>query len=138
MQVTVVAPAGNVDPEGGLHTATQARPSFPFFFLEPVPLHGQLSVTVGAGYVTTAEHWFGSVACVMLAGQVIAGGCVSLTVTVKVQDDELPDKSLTMQVTVVVPVGKNEPEAGEQDGVPTSLGQLSVAVAFGYVTTAPH
>jgi hypothetical protein len=34
VQVTVVIPAGNVDPEGGLHTA-----------LSP----GQLSVVVGAG-----------------------------------------------------------------------------------------
>lgn len=49
----------------------------------------------------------------MLAGQVIEGGCVSLTVTVKVQVAVLPDESDTVQVTVVVPFGKKEPEAGE-------------------------
>ena len=65
----------------------------------------------------------------MFAGHVTVGACVSLTVTVNEQLLELPDASLTLQVTVVVPGVKNEPEAGEQDGVPTP-GQLSVAVAF--------
>jgi hypothetical protein len=48
----------------------------------------------------------------MLAGQVIAVGCVSLTVTVNAQ---LTDSA--EQVTVVVPFGKNDPDAGEQVGV---------------------
>ena len=52
-----------------------------------------------------------------------------MTVTVNVQLAELPDASLTVHVTVVVPVGNVEPEAGVHDGVPTP-GQLSVAVAF--------
>jgi hypothetical protein len=64
----------------------------------------------------------------MLAGQVMAGGCVSLTVTVNWQVAELPEASLTEQLTVVVPFGNVEPEAGLQAGVPTP-GQLSVAVA---------
>lgn len=50
----------------------------------------------------------------MLAGHVIVGGCVSLIVTVKVQDGP----ALAVQVTVVVPFGKNEPEAGAQVTVP--------------------
>ena len=62
-----------------------------------------------------------------LAGQVIEGGCVSLTVTVKLQLAELFEASLTEQVTVVVPFGKKEPEAGEQVGAPTP-GQLSLTV----------
>lgn len=62
---------------------------------------------------------------------------MSLTVTVNEQLFVLPDWSLTLQVTVVVPTGKNEPDEGEQEGVPTP-GQLSLAVAFEYVTTAPH
>jgi hypothetical protein len=63
--------------------------------------------------------WFG--------GQVMLGSCVSLTVTVKLQVARLPDESVTLQVTVVVPLGKNEPEAGEQTGVP-GVAQLSVTV----------
>ena len=50
----------------------------------------------------------------MFAGHVIVGGCVSLTVTVKVQLGPL----VVVQVTVVVPFGKNEPDAGEQVTVP--------------------
>jgi hypothetical protein len=66
----------------------------------------------------------------MLAGQVIVGGCVSLTVTVNVQ----LGPAVVVQVTVVVPTGKNDPEAGEQDTFP----QVPVVVGLGYVTTAPH
>ena len=67
--------------------------------------------------------------CVTFDGQVIEGACVSLTVTVNEQLAGLPDASLTVQVTVVVPVLKVVPDAGVQTGVPTP-GQLSVAVAF--------
>ena len=38
--------------------------------------------------------------------------------------------SATVQVTVVVPTGKNEPEAGVQTGAPTP-GQLSETVGAG-------
>jgi len=62
---------------------------------------------------------------------------VSLTVTVNEQLAGLPDESLTVQFTVVVPFANVEPDAGVQTGVPTPE-QLSVAVAFGYVTTAEH
>jgi hypothetical protein len=115
VQDTVVVPLGKLEPDGGVQTK-----------LSP----GQLSVTVGAK-VTTVAHWPGAVDIVMLAGQVIVGGCVSLMVTVKVQGvAALPLASLTLQVTVVVPFGKAVPAAGVQTGVPTA-GQLSVAVAFG-------
>jgi hypothetical protein len=66
----------------------------------------------------------------MLAGQVIDSGCVSFTVIVNVQLALLLDESVTVHVTVVVPFGKNEPEAGEHVGVPTP-GQLSLAVGAG-------
>ena len=49
---------------------------------------------------------------------------------VKVQLAVLPDESATVQVTVVVPTGKNEPDAGKQIGVPTP-GQLSDTVGGG-------
>jgi len=63
----------------------------------------------------------------MLAGQVIEGACVSLTVTVNVQLPELPEASVTEQVTVLAPFGKTVPEAGVQVTAPTP-GQLSLAV----------
>jgi hypothetical protein len=69
------------------------------------------------------------VLCVTLAGQVIEGAVVSSTVTVNEQLAELLEASLTVQLTVVVPLLKVEPEAGVQTGVPTP-GQLSLAVAF--------
>ena len=59
----------------------------------------------------------------------MTGACVSLTLTVNEQLDEFADASLTEQLTVVVPLGKVEPDAGVQFGVPTP-GQLSDAVAF--------
>ena len=73
----------------------------------------------------------------IFAGQAIVGACVSFTVMVNEQLLELPDASLTVQETVVVPFGNVEPDDGAQTGVPTP-GQLSLAVAFGYVTTAEH
>ena len=73
----------------------------------------------------------------MFAGQVTVGFSVSLTVTVNVQEALLPFASLTVQVTEVTPFGKLEPDAGVQLGVPTPE-QLSVAVAFAYVTTEEH
>jgi hypothetical protein len=65
----------------------------------------------------------------MFAGQVIVGAFVSLTVTVKLQLASLLAASLTVQVTVVTPLGKTEPDEGAQVGVPTPE-QLSLAVAF--------
>ena len=67
VQETVVAPFWNVDPDAGMHTIG-VGPS------------GQLSVVV-AVKLTTAVHTFGSVLCVIGAGQVIDGACVSLIVT---------------------------------------------------------
>ena len=64
-----------------------------------------------------------------LDGQVIEGACVSLIVTVNEQLAGLPEASLTVQLTVVMPFAKVVPEPGVQTGVPTP-GQLSVAVAF--------
>ena len=91
VQVTVVAPAGTQEPEGGVQTTVTP---------------GQLSVAVGEN-VITAHGAPGRVAIMTPVGQVIAGGCVSFTVTVNEQvcaDAE--------QVTVVVPAGKKEPAAG--------------------------
>jgi hypothetical protein len=111
-QLTVVMPLAKTEPLAGAHIG--------------VPTPAQLSITIGAAYVTTAEHWFGSVPWMTGDGQVIVGGVVSVTVTVKLQDCWLPVWSVTEQVTVVVPTAKDEPEAGEHVGV-----QLPVTVGGG-------
>ena len=51
---------------------------------------------------------------VMLAGQVITGGSVSLTVTLKPQEAVLPFASIAMHATAVVPFWNVEPLAGVQ------------------------
>jgi len=66
----------------------------------------------------------------MLAGHVIVGGCVSVTVTVKVQLAVLLDASATLHETVVVPFGNDDPDTGAQTGAPTP-GQLSLTVGAG-------
>jgi len=62
---------------------------------------------------------------------------VSFTVTVNEQEAELDDASDTEHVTVVVPFGKLEPEAGAHTGVPMPE-QLSVAVGAAKFTIAEH
>jgi hypothetical protein len=50
----------------------------------------------------------------------------AITCTVNVQDAVLFDASVAVQVTVVVPVGKQVPDAGSQETV--APGQLSLAI----------
>jgi hypothetical protein len=71
----------------------------------------------------------------MLAGQVMIGFSVSLTVTVNVQLAVLPAASVAVLVTVVVPFGKTEPDGGLLTMVTSE--QLSVAVGVKF-TTAEH
>jgi hypothetical protein len=75
----------------------------------------QLSDTLGMPrlkLVILAVHCPGLVLTVTFAGQVMVGGCVSLMVTVNVQEAVAPEGSVAVHVTVVVPTGKNEPDAG--------------------------
>src|SRR5690242_7213526 len=65
----------------------------------------------------------------MFAGHAIVGGTVSLTVTVKLQFVPLA----VVQVTVVMPFAKNEPEGGNEITAP----QLPLVVGE-KLTTAPH
>ena len=65
----------------------------------------------------------------MFAGQLNAGGCVSLTVTVKLQDETLFARSVTLHETGVAPTGKVDPCGGEQ--TMDRPGQLSVADGSG-------
>jgi hypothetical protein len=70
--------------------------------------------------------------CTLVDEHVIAGGSVSLTVTVNEQLLVLPHTSVAVQVTAFVPFGKKvEPLAGLQ--LVVTLVQLSLAVAV-YVT----
>jgi len=113
VQVTVVTPFWNVEPDGGVQLG--------------VPTPGQLSVAVAFAYVTTREQAPVVVVMEMFAGQLRLGGVVSLTVTVNEQLAGLPAASLTEQLTVVVPLGKTEPLAGLHFGVATPE-QLSLTV----------
>jgi hypothetical protein len=108
--VTVVVPTGKANPlKGKLVTLVIA----------------QLSVAVTTN-VTLLVHRPGAALTVRFAGHVSCGGCVSLTVTVKVHVLLLPPLSLTVLVTIVVPRGKAKPLAGTLEMF--GAGQLSVAV----------
>jgi hypothetical protein len=67
----------------------------------------------------------------MFAGQVMAGGSQSFTVTVNVHVAVFPDVSVAVHVTVVTPTGKAVPDAGTQL---TLAEQLSVTVATNVCT----
>lgn len=118
VHVTVVMPRGRHEPEGGLHAAVTP---------------GQLSEAVAAKVATAHgedEHTSWGVIAVKLAGQVITGAWVSFTVTVNVHIEPLD----VVTVTVVVPFGKKEPEAGLALCVPhePEIGGITK------LTTAPH
>jgi hypothetical protein len=72
----------------------------------------------------------------ILEGQVIEGGWVSFTVTVKEQPLVLPELSIATQFTSVTPLAKVEPEGGVHTTV--TPGQLSVAVAANVTFEAVH
>ena len=98
VHATVVTPTGKFDPLAGRQ-------------LTVAP--GQLSVADDAN-VTTAEHWPAAFGTVTGAGQFATGACVSLTVTV----NEHVGPLVVVQLTVVVPTAKNDPEDGVQVTVP--------------------
>src|SRR5688572_4854939 len=74
----------------------------------------------------------------MLAGQTIVGFSKSSTVTSKLQVAVFADASVTVKVTVVVPVGKIVPLAWPAVSAVTGAGQLSRPTGVAYVTVAPH
>jgi hypothetical protein len=67
----------------------------------------------------------------MFAGQLICGFSVSLTITMKEQVAINPAASVTVQLTVVVPLGNADPDVGLQTTAPAGNVQLSVAVGAG-------
>jgi hypothetical protein len=102
VQVTVLVPTSNRDPDGGSHI-TEAT--------------AQLSVVPGVLKSTLATpEPTGVSAVVMSDGHDITGGVSSPPVTVTVKLHGLP--SSPPQVTVVMPLGKVEPDGGEQTIVP--------------------
>lgn len=112
MQLTVVMPLGKVAPEGGLQDAmTSAQLS--------------LALTVNRTRCSQAPA---AAVTVMFAGQVIIGGSLSRTVTVKLQVAEPPKVSIATQFTGVVPRGKAEPEGGVQKIVTSEQGLTGCAV----------
>jgi hypothetical protein len=72
---------------------------------EPV----QLSPNVIDGIVTNAEHVPASFDCVIFEAHVKDGACVSSTVTVKLHVVTLLFASVTVQITVVDPLGNTAP-----------------------------
>jgi len=116
VQVTVVVPTGKGWP--GVTT-------WLFWFLQTMVTPGQLSdaVTVKLTGELVAIGHEAAAAVVMSAGQVITGGVLSVTVTVNVQ----LGPAVLVQVTVVVPAGKQLPEAGPHVTVP----QLPVVAGAG-------
>src|SRR5947208_9439525 len=85
----------------------------------------QLSLLVTTK-VTLLVHTPGAALTLMLSGQLITGGCVSTTVTVKLQLAVLPLASVAVLVTVVTPTGKATPLAGLLTRLATA--QLSLLV----------
>ena len=108
IQVTGVVPTGKTEPEAGVQL---------------IVAPGQLSLTLEEKF-TTALHKPESLLTIISAGQIATGASVSFTVTLNVQVSALPEASVAIQVTGVIPTGKTEPEAGVQ--LIVAPGQLSV------------
>jgi hypothetical protein len=71
----------------------------------------------------------------MSPGTVSVGGVESVTVIVKDPDDELPESSVAVQLTVVVPSGNVLPDGGVHTTV--GVGSMASTALAVYVTTAP-
>ena len=74
----------------------------------------QLSVAVTSKCTGVIRLFIGRRTDGVAARLVIAGDSASCTVTLKLHAAVAPDASVAVQVTVVVPIGKTEPEAGLQ------------------------
>ena len=108
--VTVVVPTEKAKPLGGAVVTL---------------VTAQLSV-VETLKVTLLVHELGAALTVRFAGQLMAGGWVSTTVTVKVHWPRFPLLSRAVLVTVVRPTGKGKPVGGTLVKLVTA--QLSLAV----------
>ena len=119
--VTVVVPTAKLLPLAGLLLTL---------------VTGQLSLAVTLK-VTLLEHAPNAALTVRFAGQASCGGCVSLTVTEKVQVLLLPLLSWAVLVTVVVPLGKAKPLAGTLETLATAQLSLAVTIKVTLLVQAP-
>jgi hypothetical protein len=96
VQLTVVVPSANVEPEAGVHTGVTAPST---------------RSMADDAYVTTAPLALVAVAAIV-AGTASVGGVVSTTVTAKLPLAVLPWVSELVQLTLVVPSANVLPEGG--------------------------
>src|SRR5215208_1885234 len=124
VQLTVVVPNGNVEPEAGVHSGVTE------------PSTKSVAVAAAAAYVTVAPCGLVASAAGGADGSVNFGGVVSCTMTLNEPSALFPDASVAVQLTVVVPNGNVEPEAGSHV---TSTGPSTASLADTpvYVTSAP-
>jgi len=130
VQVIVVVPTGKVLPDGLRETVTPGQLSL----ADAVP---RVALLTSASQVVLP----GPVFAVTFDGAVIVGFSVSLTVTVCVHDERLPEWSMAVHVIVVVPFGYGALNDWLSLRVPLMVGllsQLSVAVAVPGFTIAEH
>jgi len=97
-QLTVVVPMGNKEPDEGMQL-TGTGPSIWSY--------------ADATKLTTAPDAFEAFT-VILDGNVNTGGALSVTVMLKLPWALFPFESVAEQLTVVVPMGNREPDAGTQ------------------------
>jgi hypothetical protein len=109
LQVTGVAPTGNVEPDAGEHVTVPQAP-----------------LVVGFANVTTVLHWPGGAFTVVSLGQ-LRTQLPLVTDTLKLQLSVLLDESVAVQFTVVVPRGNDEPAGGLQ----TTVTQFPVVTGAG-------
>jgi hypothetical protein len=95
---TVVVPIGKVDPDSGVQT-TATCPSI-------ASRAEAVKVALAPAALVASTATF--------AGRISTGAVPSATVTVKVPEVAFPAASVAVQLTVVVPIGKVEPDAGVQ------------------------
>src|SRR5438128_7907205 len=74
----------------------------------------------------------------MFDGQLITGGSLSVTLTVKLHASASLSRSVTRNTLVVTPTGKADPLANPPVCVVTAPAQLSVPTGAAKVTTALH
>jgi hypothetical protein len=110
VQRTGVTPKAKVEPLAGVQLAVTP---------------GQLSVTVGGLKLTGKVDWPDGALATRSPEQVMLGGSVSWTVTVKLQVTLWPVLSVKVKVLVVMPVGNVAPLARPAVWVSTAPGQRS-------------
>jgi hypothetical protein len=108
----------------------------PAVWLNPTP--GQLSLATGSANEAVPAHWPGAVVATTLAGQLMVGASLSVTVIVKEQIDVFPAASVAWNTLSVFPFGNPEPLARPLVCEIVVPGQLSPNDGFEKVATPVH